>query len=69
MYFFSFKPGSVYSCTLVGVCFIVLLISCPALGTQPDRNILSLSEDISLSCVLPLMEVCHRLEMQLFDVV
>ena len=52
-----------------GVCFIVLLIPWPALGAQPDRNILSLSEDISLSCVLPLMEVCHRLEMQPFDVV
>lgn len=51
------------------VCFAVLRISWPALGTQPDRNILSLSEELALSSVLPLMKVCHRLEMLLFDVV
>lgn len=54
------------------VCACVLLelyILRAALGRQPDRNILSLSEKISLSCVLPLMKVCHRLEMQPFDLV
>lgn len=40
----------------------------PFIAVQPDRNILSLSEEMSFSCVLPLIEVCHRLEMQPFDV-
>lgn len=45
-------------CMRVCVHFIVTLISWPALGTQPDRNILSLSEDSSLSLVCCLWWKC-----------
>lgn len=57
-------------CVHVCVCvLLVLYILSAALGMQPDRNILSLSKKISLSCVLLLMKVCHRVEMQPFDLV
>lgn len=77
----SFLPDlvsstAVYLCVHARVCVpcgvlysAAYSISLPALGTQPDRSILSLSEEISLSCVLPLMKVCHILEVHPFDVV
>lgn len=55
---------SYYFLLWVSVCICVPSPCCyctpwPALERQPDRNILCLSEEMSVSCVLPLMKVCH----------